>query len=196
MYPGDYPHRSFAASQFLRHVVPPHCLWHIRFLELVFGPITHLRRPRDGHPAVQDWSNTLDWVKHELNLPALTLRVVIAPGVEAPSESKNVTKAQGKEVLAVYNSTLAPLRSLGAATDRGLARFYTDLHWPLRWSREVMAKRKENKEDAVAWVESKDRELKRRAEQHMMGARYKGYGGIVGSEPEKSVWTWSAYRIC
>lgn len=193
MCPGDYSHQTFAASQFLRHVVPPHCLWHIRFLELVFGPITHLCRPRDGHPAIQDWSNTLDWVKHELNLPALTLRVVMAPDIEGPSVS--ITKAQGKEVLAVYNSILAPLRSLGAATDRGLARFYADLHWPLRWSREVMAKREKNEEDTVAWVDSKDRELKRRTEQHVMGARYEG-GGIVGSEPEKSVWTWSAYQIC
>ena len=55
----DYPGARFAASQFLREVVPAHCLGHMRFLELVFPPYLAQTRPRAGHPAIQDWRETV-----------------------------------------------------------------------------------------------------------------------------------------
>ncbi|KAK3939365.1 hypothetical protein QBC46DRAFT_388056 [Diplogelasinospora grovesii] len=187
--PGDYPHESFAASQFLRHVVPRHCLGHIRFLELVFAPFTHLSRPRDEHRALQDWSETLDWVKDKLNLPALTLRLIMAGNGEfRPEGSEEMTRAQGKEVLATYNRILSPLRRLDPTSDGGLARFHAELAWPLQWTRWVARKLQE--EHAWDWLESKDRELKRRAEHFVMGERYERVS-VAAGEPQRSVWTWS-----
>lgn len=39
-----------------------------------------------------------------------------------------------------------------------------------------------------AWLKSKDRELKRQAEQDIMGERHEGFC-VAAGEPEKSVWT-------
>lgn len=184
--PGDYPHKYFAASQFLRHVVPRHCLGHLRFLELVFTPINHLNRPSDGHPALQDWSKTLDWAREELNLPALTLRLVVASDSPPTTESREMTRAQGKEVLAVYNAILHPLRSLATAPDGTLARFYAKLAWPLKYSEEVVWSRE--------LVDSKERELKRRAEQYVKGERYER-ACVSTREPHNSVWTYSSHQL-
>lgn len=185
--PGDYPHKTFAASHFLRHVVPLHCVGHLRFLELVFTPINHLNRPSDGHPALQDWVKTLDWVRDELNLPALTLRLVVASDSPPTTTSEEITRAGGKEVLAVYNSILHPLRSLSAApSGTGLARFYARLAWPLKWSREVVWSRE--------LVDAKECQLKRRAEQHVMGDQYVR-ACVSAREPHDSVWTWSSHQL-
>lgn len=186
--PREYPYLSFAASHFLRHVVPPHCLGHIRFLELVFAPFTHLSRPRDEHPTLKDWSDTLDWAKDKLNPPALTLRLIMA-GKNSdtwPQGSEEMTRAQGKEVLAIYTLILCPIRRLNHPSDGGLARFYADLVWPLRWTRWAALQ----EESARDWLESKDRELKRRAEHFIMGERYERVC-VAGREPQGSVWTWS-----
>ncbi|KAK0747411.1 hypothetical protein B0T21DRAFT_379469 [Apiosordaria backusii] len=71
----DYPYSSFAASDFLKRLVPKRCLPHLRFLELVFPPFSYLTWPRDDHPASHDWRQTLQWARGKLNLPALTLRL-------------------------------------------------------------------------------------------------------------------------
>ncbi|KAH6650313.1 hypothetical protein F5144DRAFT_588819 [Chaetomium tenue] len=187
--PGDYPYPVFAVSQFLRHVVPPHCLKYIRFLELVFSPFNHLSRPRDGHPALLDWPETLEWAKQELNLPALTLRLVMAfNDQDHPKGSREMTRAQGKEVLALYNLILLPVRRLDPAGG-GLARFYAELVWPLRWTRWAFEKRYE--EGGEDWLASKGQELKRRAEQSIMGERYERVQAVT-QEPQESLWTWSS----
>ncbi len=127
--PGDYPHKSFAASQFLQQVVPPHCLGHLRFLEVVFAPFVLLNGPLGGHPALVDWFETLNWAKGTLNLPALSLRLIVARD-SGNHEYMEMTRAQGKDVLAVYNSIVHSLRCLGPtseSSDDGLARFYAEL---------------------------------------------------------------------
>ncbi|KAK4149911.1 hypothetical protein C8A00DRAFT_46578 [Chaetomidium leptoderma] len=195
--PGDYPHESFAVSQFLRHVVPRHCLGYIRFLELAFAPFTpgHLSRPRDEHPALQDWSETLGWVKDKLNLPALTIRLVMAGSLDFPPEgSGKMTRAQGKEVLATYTRVLSPLQRLDPGSDGGLARFYAELAWPFRWTRWAASKLEwPKREQGWDWLKSKDRELKRRAEHFVMGERYERVSAAAG-EPQWSVWTWVCLR--
>jgi hypothetical protein len=186
----DYPHESFAASQFLRHVVPQHCLGYLRFLELTFSPFTHLARPRDGHPALRDWEGTIDWLKDKLNLRVLTLRLVVAgnpdPG-RGPGGSYEMTRDQGKEVLATYNRILLPLQLLGTGTGGGLARFHAVLPWPCKWSR--WARNKVEDEGGLDWLESKDRELTRRAEKFVMGERYESVS-VAAVEPQMSVWWW------
>ncbi|KAK4149424.1 hypothetical protein C8A00DRAFT_46960 [Chaetomidium leptoderma] len=187
----DYPHESFAASQFLRHVVPQHCLGHLRFLELTFSPFTHLARPRDEHPALRDWDRTIDWLQDKLNLRVLTLRLVVAgnpdPG-RGPGGSYEMTRDQGKEVLATYNRILLPLQLLGnTATGGGLARFHAVLPWPWKWTRR--ARNRLGKEGGLDWLESKDRELKRRAEKFVMGDRYESVS-VAAVEPQMGVWWW------
>lgn len=198
--PGDYRHAAFAASHFLRHVLPRPALRHIRCLEVVFAPFTHLSRPREGHPALREWGEMWAWAAGGLNLPALALRLVVAGGEIEPRGGADMTRAQGKEVLAVYNALLAPLRLLGSSGGGGggggrLARFYAELAWPLQWARgEGGGGEGEEEQRWRERVEEKNRELKSRAEGFVMGERYDGrIEAAGGAEPRKSVWTWS-YR--
>ncbi|KAK4205478.1 hypothetical protein QBC40DRAFT_320306 [Triangularia verruculosa] len=71
----DYPYNSFAASDFLKRIVPERSLPHLRFLELVFPPFSYSTWPRADHPASNDWRETLQWSRGRLNLPALTIRL-------------------------------------------------------------------------------------------------------------------------
>ena len=173
----EYWPSSFAASHFLRHVVPRHCLRHIRFLEVVFGPFTHVSRPRVGHPAFQDWDETMDWARHELNLPVLTVRLVVA---RLHGFGDEMTQAQGKSVLDTYNSILHPLRRLGPTSAGGLARFYAELAWPLEPSPGPWQK-------PAGWLEGKERELKKRAEQYVMAGWYESVR-VATEPPHESVW--------
>ena len=131
---------------------------HLRFLEVVFAPFNHLNKPRDGHPALEDWLETLDWAKHSLNLPVLTLRLVVATSAGSePQGSREMRRAQGKEVLAVYNSIVYPLSGLGPTSDGGMARFYADLAWP-KCGAGVTC----NIEAFLAWVINQDRAERQR----------------------------------
>ncbi len=180
-HPWDYPHKTFAASHFLRHIVPRRCLRHLRFLEVVFAPFTHASRPRIGHPAFQDWAETLDWVKQELNLPVLTVRLVVAGNLGwRPEKADRMTQAGGKSVLDAYNSIVHPLRHLNPTSPGGLARFYAELAWPLRYTDAAHQK-------PSGWLEGKERELKRRAEQYVMGERYESVCEAA-KLPHESVW--------
>ncbi|KAK4146994.1 uncharacterized protein C8A04DRAFT_9349 [Dichotomopilus funicola] len=198
--PGDYPHKSFAASHFLKKVIPPHCLTHLRFLEVVFSVLTHENRPRDDHPAFQDWDDTWDWVKGKLNLPTLTLRLAVAAHPDrgrGPPESWEMTREQGKMVLATYNRIILPLQRLGGTSDGGggLARFYASLPWPLKWSREATRRLAAMDRDARSeWLDSKDREIKIRAERYVMGDRY-NHVSTTGAEPQRSVWAWGTLDL-
>jgi hypothetical protein len=84
---------------FLREIVPADCLGHLRFLELVFPPYNHNSWPSDGHPAMQDWHETIDWVKDKINAPALTVRMMMGgDGTCSPTYPDNrekMTQAQG-----------------------------------------------------------------------------------------------------
>jgi hypothetical protein len=164
--------------------VPPHCLEHIRFLEIAFSPFSHLSCPRQEHPAFQDWPETLDWAKNKLKLTALTLRLIVYGAPEfSHRDCENMTHAEAKEVYATYFRILAPLQRLDTGHAGGLARFYAELAYPLQWTRWASAKIEANED----WLESKHRELKRRAEQFVMGERY-GLVSVAAREPEKSLW--------
>jgi hypothetical protein len=73
--PRIYPAERFAASQFIREVIPADCLPYLRFLELIFPPYNHNCWPSDGHPALQDWAETIDWVKEKIRTPAMAMRL-------------------------------------------------------------------------------------------------------------------------
>lgn len=162
-----------------------------------------MNRPRDDHPAFQDWDNTVAWAKDKLNLPLLTLRLVVAGHPDTgrgPPNSWEMTRGQGKQVLATYNRIIIPLQQLGGAcTDDGsrggLARFYAKLPWPLRWSREARIRRIGKDYDSEwEWLEVKDREIKARAEKYVMGDRYQLVSD-TGAEPRRSVWAWGSMDL-
>ena len=202
--PGDYPHASFAASQFLRDIVPRHCLGHLRFLELAFAPFPHQSWPQDGHPAVQGWAETVVWVKNQLTLPGLTLRLIMAGNLEwSPNGSDNgmdsgikeLTQAQGKEVLAGYRRILGPLKHLDAASNNGLARFYAEMAWPWKWGEWVKACRDRDYYTAQKRLKSREQELRSRTERFILGDRYHLVSSEV-AQPPQSVWQWSCLRHC
>jgi hypothetical protein len=173
--PNSYPAERFAASQFLREIVPTNCLGHLRFLEIVFPPYNYACWPQDDHPSLRDWVATIDWVRNKINSPALTLRLTVA-GLLAlppshPDERALVTQAQGDQVLAGYERILRPLACLG---EDGLARFHADFAWPWKWVRPAYDGHQEltNYQQLLAWAEAKEVVLNQRAGRLVLGDRY------------------------
>ncbi|KAK3368476.1 hypothetical protein B0H63DRAFT_534715 [Podospora didyma] len=199
---GEYPGDRFAASQFLRDVVPAGCHRYLRFLELVFPAYSHRRWPRDDdhHPALRDWRDTVEWLRPRINDPVLTLRVVMSESCEddPPEDRPQMTKAQGDKIIAAYRRILHPLTRLTLADNDGnaLARFYAQLACP--WSRTA---------EAPAWswtsddsyrrdlVPRMERLLRERAERLVMGDRYDSLYPPDAEEPSKCLWQERYARI-
>jgi hypothetical protein len=190
--PRSYPAERFAASQFLREVVPADCLGYLRFLEFVFPPYKHNCWPPHGHPALQDWVETIDWVKNKINTPGITLRLTMAGTVSSrpdyPDDRKTLTQAQGDEVLAGYDRILEPLARLGGKD--GLTRFYADFAWPWKWTEWARDSRRDiaNYEAAREWMKSKEDVFNERAERFILGDRYERLSSSEG-EREERPWT-------
>ena len=127
-----YPEKRFAASEFLRDVVPARCLPHLRFLELVFPPYDPL--PQNDHPAVLDWCATLDWVRDKIKAPALAIRFVMAEVYSQAVGPRHeaLTKEAGREILNGYMRVIHPVKPL--VRDDGLAGFYVQAAYPWRWT--------------------------------------------------------------
>ncbi len=192
--PRSYPADRFAASQFLREVVPAGCLSYLRFIEIAFPPYNHACWPHDDdHPALQDWVATIDWAKDKLNTRGLTLRLTMAGSLllspQHPDERRNVTQAQGDQVLASYDRILKPLARLGSGED-GFARFYADFAWPWEWVRPVYDGHRElvEYEDVRMWFKSKEDVLNERAGRLILGDdRYERLR--LDGPPEEMPWT-------
>lgn len=161
--PKEAPSRcigSSAASVFLDEAVPKDCLGHLRFLEFVYPPYNH-----DAWPLAEDWKETIDRVKGDLNLPALTVRLVMAKS-DYFSLLRHVSKEQGEEILAGYNRILEPLVQLGG--EGGLAGSYADFDWP--WSQDwETLERVLQLGDGFLWLDDKLLELNERAERLVLG---------------------------
>ena len=182
----DYPSDRFAASQFLREVIPTHCLAHLRFLELVFPPYLAQTWPRRDHPVMQDWQATVDWLLDKTNAPALTLRLC---GAEVSYMSprvyhKVIPVADGFDIARAHSDLTRPLKALG---EIGLARFF--FHFPCPWEftiephhRDVMKPR----------LEAKRKQFKASYERIIMGEeRYKKLYANGRKEPKLSLWHWA-----
>ncbi|EAQ83070.1 predicted protein [Chaetomium globosum CBS 148.51] len=186
--PRAYPAHRFAASQFLREVVPADCLGYLRFLELVFPPYNHECWPHDGHPALQDWIDTLDWVEDKINTPAITLRLTMA-GLRGwspayPDGREELTQAQGDAVLAGYDRILRPLARLGK---HGLTRFYADFAWPWKWTNWVGERLLRDYAANRSWLREQEKSLNERAERLILGDQHDRLRSHEG-EPEESPW--------
>ncbi|KAH6853154.1 hypothetical protein B0I37DRAFT_332985 [Chaetomium sp. MPI-CAGE-AT-0009] len=98
-----YDQTRFAVSQFLKDVVPAGCLSHLRLVEMVFPPYIAGHWPQKGDAVLKDWSDTIDQVKDELNLPALTIRMLaVYHDDEDDDANPPLTGSEAKETLDAY----------------------------------------------------------------------------------------------
>lgn len=183
-----YPYERLAASQFLRDIIPGHCLAHLRLLELVFPPYLPYTWPETDHPAMQDWWDTVAWLRDKINGPALTLRLIaIRYASDSPTESPIITVAEGNMAHKAYMDLLQPLKRLAEGTD-GLSRLYASLAHP--WERtEENENRRTVDQDIIdgSWLLEEEKALKESAERLVMGDRYERLYAN-GKEPQQSLW--------
>ncbi len=181
----DYPADRFAASQFLREVVPTHCLPHLRFLELVFPPYLAQTWPRRDHPVMQDWRTTIDWLLDKINAPALTLRLCGAEVsyMSPPVYHKVIPMADGFRIAEAHSDLARPLKALG---EIGLARFF--FHFPCPWEFTMAPDRRDQN---MPRIEAKKREFKAAYERRVMGERFDTLYENGREEPKLSLWHWA-----
>jgi hypothetical protein len=117
---------------------------------------------------MQDWRATVNWLREKANLPAFTLRLIVADvASEAPGQyHRAITSEEGETVMAAFMDLLRPLTRLAA--DRGLARFYANFPYPWEYTEESRTRALNNR--FLVWQEK--RALKERAERSVMGGRY------------------------
>jgi hypothetical protein len=157
-----YPYQHYAASEFLRNVVPTRCLAHLRFLELVFPPYVPHGWPLDEHPATQDWSATIAWLRDKINGPALTIRLIMLDGLESREmEGRDWPrrKRHGRRILRGYTSIVAPLQTLVIKADNPPAALYIrpgyDWHWPqlrIRYPKDGVCKPEPRESSWQTWM--------------------------------------------
>jgi hypothetical protein len=185
-----YPYRRLAASQFLRDIIPPQCIAHLRFLELAFPPFPAAAWPRTTHVAMQDWRETVVWLRGKINGPALTVRLVAADAGRAYNYVDNITEDEADGMHRAYMDLLQPLKRLAEATaPNRLSRFYADLRYPWLFTPETENRRAK---DGTQWLEEEKRATNQDAERFVMGGRYDNMSGT--EEPEQSFWKHVAYR--
>ncbi|KAK3898796.1 hypothetical protein C8A05DRAFT_46979 [Staphylotrichum tortipilum] len=128
-----YPYDRLFASEFLRDIIPAHCLADLRFVELVFPPYEPDGWPNSERAPILDWSDTIDWIQGKVNAPALTISVVMVDFHDGPDDvRRDLTKEQGTQIMQGYASVLYFLRSL--ARDDGLGGIHIQLAVPWRWA--------------------------------------------------------------
>lgn len=188
----DYPYERFAASQFLHEVVPTHYIAHLRFLEVVSPPYPSPTWPQTNHPAMRDWRETVGWLRDNLNGPVFTLRLVVAErgGLAPEINADIITAAEGDTIQGAYIDLLQPLKQLAEGLN-GLARFYADLAYPWQWTQESMDRWQDD--DGQSWLRNRKMEVKRNAEQFVMGDRFDELYANGREEPKQSLWQHVCY---
>jgi hypothetical protein len=180
-----YPFERLTASEFLRDIVPTHCLGYLRFLELVFPPYLPNAWPRQEDPAGLDWAATVNWLREQIEVPALTLRVVMADFYTGPIKGRvAMTQALMNDICKGYRCIIGPLRPLVRATG-GLAGFHMQLAHPSRWTHEVR-RRAEQDEAFLGLIQG---ELDNMVERWVWGPkRLLPRGGPDNGAPSESTW--------
>lgn len=177
-----YPYERFAASEFLRHIVPTHCLADLRFLELVFPPYVPHGWPLDEHAPVIDWRATVDWIRGHINAPALSIRVVMADFGSQVKGRQVLTKDQGTSILRGYTRIIHPLRPL--ARDDALGGFYMQVAYPWRWTQDTLRHIRWHGECLVI---EREQDLKESGERYVRGESASS-DPPNKAEPRKSGW--------
>jgi hypothetical protein len=176
-----YPYERFAASEFLRDVVPVHCLPDLRFLELVFPPYLAHGWPRDEHAPMQEWRDTTKWIRGKVNAPALRIRFVMAPLRSQIEANRTMTEDQGAEIGRGYIRVMHHLRR--SVREDALAGFYVQAAWPWRWTQPTVRRSQLHGPWALEGVE---RRLGEKCVRAVRGSN----PSLAPSkaEPTKSVW--------
>ncbi|KAL2149781.1 hypothetical protein VTH82DRAFT_8433 [Thermothelomyces myriococcoides] len=166
---GSYPYKRFAVSHFLREAIPPHCIAHLRFLEIVFPLYLHCGWPQKDEPAMQDWRDTVAWLRDKINGPAFTIRLWVEEGYEPGGDRLIDLRHYRAEIHRAYMDLLEPLRQLSEGPN-GISGFYASLpialpmalpdFTPDRFALELETSMRKNKV------------LKESAERYVMGDRY------------------------
>ncbi|KAK4118426.1 hypothetical protein N657DRAFT_667179 [Parathielavia appendiculata] len=142
--------------------------------KLVFPPYRASTWPGTHHPAMQDWASTVSWLRDKLNLPGLTVRLVVAEMDDGPeSYYRHITIEEGATVMGAYMDLARPLREL---TDAGLGRFHADLPYPHR-----------------EWAYREKDKIKKQVEEFVMRERYRQLYANGREEPAQSDWCWRFY---
>jgi hypothetical protein len=177
-----YPYDRLFASEFLRDIIPAHCLADLRFLELVFPPYVPHGWPNRERATISDWCDTVDWIRDKINAPALTLGLVMVDfhGDDAPNLRGDLTKEEGHEIGKGYSSILHCLRPL--AREGGLAGIYIQPAYPWRWNPDAI---RNNMRQRYNWLAEAERETKRHAEEFVFGGKDLRNNK---AEPRKSTW--------
>lgn len=186
---GVYSSPRLAASTFFTDVVPEYCLKELHFVELVFPSYSH-----EGWPnveALSDWSLAMSLASKRLNLPGLTLRLIMKglDGWGVPEDRRNMTKEQGDCIIATYGHIVKPIACLGSD---GLGKFYCSLTRSWAYTEESEAIMLE---DGWAWIVAKERVLEEHYGQLVMGDRYSSLHSGSG-EPTDSKWVRKYIRDC
>jgi hypothetical protein len=185
---GYYPWERFSVSIFLRDVVPRLCLSYLRFIEVVFPPYCHDHWPKPGHPVMEDWCATVDWLRDKINAPGLTIWLIMDDEDEYPPSKLrgSLENCQGAAIVKAYGHIISPLKRL-AAKDDGLGRFYAQLGCIESWTRDGYEQMMSQPSWRV-WYESREREKNERGERYVMGDRYDAQYAGGNEGPVKSIW--------
>lgn len=135
--PGDisYPHDRLGASIFFRDVIPSHCISYLRSLEMSFPARVERGWPTPDCPAMQDWCETVDWLKNKINGPGLTLGFVEAELIDYHGGGE-VDIISEEEADMLHNSILAILTPFKQLVNgpNALGRFYVEVSYPWEWT--------------------------------------------------------------
>ncbi|KAK3308304.1 uncharacterized protein B0T15DRAFT_483013 [Chaetomium strumarium] len=181
-----YEYRRFAASEFLRDVVPTRCLADLRFLELVFPPYAPHGWPRDDDAPVLDWRATADWIRGRVNAPALAIRFVMADfgqNNHYGGHRHALTESQGAGILDAYARLMGPLGQL--AREDGLAGFYVELAYPWRWTAET---KRQIRQHGYEWLVAQKQALEQSFCRRYGGCRDSVIRSRQKPEPGMSLW--------
>ncbi|KAG8158494.1 hypothetical protein KVR01_011616 [Diaporthe batatas] len=133
----EYHSDQLAPSMFLRKKVPHQMLRELRELEFVFPPYVPTGWPGEGHRAIADWAETLCWARDKLNLPVLTLSLVMSNAQDdrdSPLGRKEITSDQVEAILSAYRRIASPITVLAQTKPSKditkLRGFYADVTWP------------------------------------------------------------------
>ncbi|KAK3291148.1 uncharacterized protein B0H64DRAFT_409920 [Chaetomium fimeti] len=178
----SYPDQRFIVSEFLREVVPEPALAHIRYLELVFPPYPAQTWPRTDDPAMRDWRSLVEWLQNKMNLPRLTLKLVVVDGSNGgPKAAPEITTEEGDALMKAYKDLLQPIPRLA---ELGLAQFYAHFPYPWEGTPECRVRQKERR----SWVWPEKKALKCRLERYVMRGRYESQYADGKKEPVASDW--------
>jgi hypothetical protein len=176
-----YPYKRLFASEFLRDIIPIHCLADLRFLELVFPPYMPHGWPCSERATILDWRDTVDWIRGKVNAPALTISVVMVDFHGVSDIRKDLTKDEGTQIIKGYSSILEFLRPL--ARDDGLAGIYIQAAYPWRWTQGSIR----NIQRHYNWLAEAEQQVKQNAEEFVRGKDQR-LDSRSKAEPRKSIW--------